>query len=344
VIDGQSVLVLEKSNSFKYIEQVSALYVNYSRQNKDVNFQAGLRMENTNSIGDLARANGIKKDDDKVARNYTDLFPSTAIGYKINENNRLNLTYSRRIDRPTYSSLNPFEFKLDELTFRKGNAFLQPQYSNVIELRHAYKGMANFSASYTQTDDFGSFIFDTLNANASYFQQRNVGTKKVFNVSAGANLNVTKWWSSYVNCWWSYLIMDGKIGSTPIKSELPMWGSNIQMAFTLPAEYSVEVSGWVRGPSVSGISIFLQPMGSLDIGAQKQLWNKNATIKLSVTDILYTSIENFKSNINGLGINTMYRGESRTVRLSFSYRFGSAQIAAERQRKSGIEGEKNRIN
>lgn len=125
--------VLSKSNSFNYKENVNAAYVNYQRQlNAQWSLQAGVRLEHTNSRGVLTRADGVVQPDNTVKRNYIDFFPSTALTYNINKNNSLNLTYSRRIDRPTYQDLNPFENKLDELTYQKGNAFLQPQYTDNI--------------------------------------------------------------------------------------------------------------------------------------------------------------------------------------------------------------------
>ncbi|WP_163592767.1 outer membrane beta-barrel protein, partial [Klebsiella pneumoniae] len=83
-----------------------------------------------NSEGMLTRADGVVQSDNNVKRNYFDLFPSAALTWAVDKKNTLNLTYSRRIDRPTYQDLNPFENKLDELTYEKGNAFLRPQYTD----------------------------------------------------------------------------------------------------------------------------------------------------------------------------------------------------------------------
>ena len=124
---GTPIKVLEKSNNFKYTENVNAAYVNYNRQlNTKWSLQAGLRMEQTNSEGTLTRADGIQQKDNQVKKSYWDLFPSAALSWNINQKHALNLTYSRRIDRPSYQDLNPFENKIDELTYEKGNAFLQP--------------------------------------------------------------------------------------------------------------------------------------------------------------------------------------------------------------------------
>ena len=106
VINNQNVMALDKSNKFNYTEQVSALYANYNRPiNSKFSFQAGLRMENTHSLGDLIRADEQVQADNRVERDYTDFFPSAALTYVVNPKHSLNLTYSRRIDRPTYQDL-----------------------------------------------------------------------------------------------------------------------------------------------------------------------------------------------------------------------------------------------
>ena len=115
---------LNRSNKFNYDENVKALYVNYNRPlSKKTTIQAGVRMENTKSEGNLISA--VPQPDDNVKRNYTDFFPSGAITYMLNQKNTFNLSYSRRIDRPNYQDLNPFEDKLDELTYQKRKCFFK---------------------------------------------------------------------------------------------------------------------------------------------------------------------------------------------------------------------------
>ena len=99
-------------------------------------FQAGLRMENTNNNGDSYALNsdGSVNYSTKstIERNYTGLFPSASITFNKNPMKQWSISYSRRIDRPAYQDLNPFEFKLDEYTFQKGNTALRPQYTNSV--------------------------------------------------------------------------------------------------------------------------------------------------------------------------------------------------------------------
>ncbi|MEO7394531.1 MAG: TonB-dependent receptor, partial [Chitinophagaceae bacterium] len=108
VFGGNDVKDLNRSNKFNYDENINALYVNYNRPlSKKTTLQAGVRMENTKSEGDLISA--VPQPDDNVPREYTNFFPSGAITYMADQKNTFNLSYSRRIDRPNYQDLNPFE-------------------------------------------------------------------------------------------------------------------------------------------------------------------------------------------------------------------------------------------
>ena len=72
-----------KSSDFSYDEMIYAAYANYNNQWKKFSLQAGLRMENTNSHGQLFSTDPKPSDD--VKRNYVDLFPSVALTYNVNK-------------------------------------------------------------------------------------------------------------------------------------------------------------------------------------------------------------------------------------------------------------------
>ena len=158
VINNQDYIDLNQSNSFFYNENVFAGYLNYAAPlSKKINLQTGVRVENTLSKSSLTRADGMRQADDRIDRNYTDLFPSAGLSYTPNEKNSFSINYSRRIDRPNYNDLNPFESRVDELTYIKGNAFLNPQYTNNLQLTHTYKSRFTTTIGYSHVKDFSTF-------------------------------------------------------------------------------------------------------------------------------------------------------------------------------------------
>src|SRR5690606_13156541 len=164
--DGVPVPDVDRTSDFDYDETVYAAYTSYNGQfSKKASFNLGLRVEHTESEGILSSEQNTGFEN--VKRSYTDLFPSGGVSYEINENNKLSTNYSRRIDRPNYQHLNPFEFKLDEITFRRGNPFLNPQYTHNFQLNHSFKHKLNTALTYSITDDFFAQIVDTTGERGS---------------------------------------------------------------------------------------------------------------------------------------------------------------------------------
>jgi outer membrane receptor protein involved in Fe transport len=340
---GVPVKQLNRSNSFKYKENVNAAYVNYQQQlNAKWSIQAGVRMEQTNSDGTLTRADGIVQPDNRVKRNYIDFFPSAAATWNINEKHTFGLTYSRRIDRPTYQDLNPFENKLDELTYEKGNAFLRPQYTNTVELTHTFMSMINTTLGYSHVKDYATQATDTTN-NATFVQQKNLARQQILSFNIGSPTPINKWWNGYANIWYNYQMFDGVIGENKVNENVPSYGAYLQQSFSLGKDYTAEISGWFNGPSVWGGTWKTNPQGGVDVGLQKQLFKKQATVKISATDIFHTSPWTATNDFGGLYIRGGGSWESQTFRVNFSWRFGSSQIKNSRDRKTGLESEARRI-
>ncbi|MFM2394042.1 MAG: hypothetical protein RLZZ546_2024 [Bacteroidota bacterium] len=194
LINGGEVKDPTQSNIFKYTENVLASYANVSGSSgKNFSYQAGIRMENTKSIGDLKREPGIPvKPQDYRDTTYINFFPSAALTYSHNENNSFNLTYSRRLDRPNYQDLNPFEWRLDELTFRKGNPFLRPQYNNNLEFTYTLKQMASIGLSYSKSKDVVSDVVerDIDTPNKSFINYRNIASSEQFALTLNTPLPI----------------------------------------------------------------------------------------------------------------------------------------------------------
>jgi iron complex outermembrane receptor protein len=331
-----------RSNQFEYTENVNAVYLNYQRTIKKFDFQAGVRVENTRSEGDLKSATAV--DDKNVKRDYTDFFPSAGITYNVHKDHSIAAVFSSRIDRPNYQELNPFEYKLDELSFRKGNPFLNPQYSNKIELSHTYKYATTTSVSYSKTNDFFAQIADTIPGGKSYLSPRNLATEEVLSLDFSTSLQPVKWYSIYLNAGVTnqkYVADFG--GSKTINTSLTAFSMYAQNTFKLPYAFTFEISGWYSSGGVWGGSFRSDAQGSIDLGLQKKLLHDKATLKFSVTDILETAP--WKSYNTYAGIVNRANGnwESQQFRVSLTWRFGNTQVKGARQRSSGSESEQKRI-
>jgi iron complex outermembrane recepter protein len=343
VVSGVSFKNTDRSNKFVYTENVNAAYVNYSRQfNPKWAVQGGVRMENTSSRGKLESS--TNQNDKDIKRSYTDYFPSAAVTFNASMKHSFNLTYSRRIDRPSYQDLNPFENKLDELTYQKGNAFLKPQYTNSIELTHTFLYRFNTTIGYSHIKDFSSQIIDTAEKTRAFITQKNLASQDIFSINFALPFQFTKWWSMFVNInafhsQYKARFDDGKTINLGVNS-MSLYG---QQAFTFKDGFSAEISGWYSAPTIWGGTFRSRAMGGLDLGVQKMIFNNKGSVKFSYTDILRTMRWRGVSDFGGSYIDANGNWESQQLRMNFTYRFGNKQVKAARQRRTGNEDESKRI-
>ncbi len=344
VINNQDVLDPNTSNRFIYEERTTAGYVNYNRGlGKMVKLQAGLRVENTDYSGDLKTMNNT---DSTISKNYTELFPSGALTFTFTPKIGLNMTYSRRIDRPSYQDLNPFENKLDELTFQRGNPRLRPQFTNSFEIAPTYNGYPVVSLGYSHTKDVFTQVLDvdTRNPNAAFMTNENLADQKNYTISINAPTPIAKWWEGFVSITGYRSHFNAKFRDDfQLDQAYNAFNLYSEQTIKLPMKFSVQLSGWYNSAGFWG-TIRSGQQGSMDLGIQKKVFDDKGEIRLRFGDILHTAGWSGE-NVFTPGVKMLMTGnwESRTVTLNFSYRFGSAEIKGARQRKTGLEDEKNRV-
>ncbi|MCB0608422.1 MAG: TonB-dependent receptor [Lewinellaceae bacterium] len=343
VLNGEPQPDPDRSNRFNYSENVNAAYINYGHAlSSKWNLQVGLRAEQTHSEGMLKAFKPT--DDEEVKRTYLDFFPSGGLTYQLNPKNSFQFSYSRRIDRPSYQDLNPFENKLDELTFEKGNAFLNPQYSHNFQLTHTLNYRYNTTFSYSRATDLITRITDTSGDKASYITWLNLAKQDNFALSFSAPVQITKWWSSFTNLTGTYThnkadFGDGKV----VDLKAPFFNIYSQQTFSLPWDVKFELSGWYISPSVWGGTFEMNAMGNVDAGLQKKILNGKGSLKLAVSDIFYTNQWRGESRFGDLYMLVSGNSDSRRMKLNFTYLFGNDQVKSARRRNTGLEDEQKRI-
>jgi iron complex outermembrane receptor protein len=340
VEEGIEILEEDRSRKFKYIENVNAVYSAYQIQIKDVGIQLGLRVEQTYSKGDLTA--NISSENDLVERKYIDFFPSLGIAYKANDNHSLQFNYSRRLQRPNYQDLNPFQMQLDELVFQRGNPFLNPEYSNSVKVSHVFKSRLNSSLSYTHTKDMITELI-LQEDNKIFNTKRNIANQQNINMTIAAPFPITKWWNTFTNISSSYIKNSTFNPETNLQENLDifLFSAYIQNNFDLPWGMKLEISGWYNSPSLMGF-LKMEQMYSIDAGIQKSLLDGKAKLKLGIDDIFYSQRWRAENQYGVDYARAIGKNDSRKVKLNFSYSFGNQKVKS-RRRNVGNEDESNRL-
>lgn len=347
VFGNSKVMDTLKSNDFDYRENINAVYANYNRQFTGFMIQAGLRVENTHSkgISDGYKlvGGGYVPYDSAFTKNYTDFFPSAAVTFNKNPMNQWSISYSRRIDRPAYQNLNPFEFKLDEYTYRKGNTQLRPQYTNSIALTNTFKYKLTTTLTYSHVNDVFSQIIDTADKSKAFITEKNLADQDIVSLNVSYPFSY-KWYSIFANVNSYYTHYNADFGEGR-KINLDAFAVNLyaQQSFKLNKNTSFEVSGFYASPSIWQGTFKSNSMWSIDAGIQQTFLKGKATAKASVTDIFKTMKWAGTSDFAGQYIRNEGSWDSRQFKLNVTYRFGNTQMKAARQRKTGAEEEGSRI-
>jgi iron complex outermembrane recepter protein len=346
VVQAGKLLDSSSSNNFVYKENINAVYANYNRKLKYFVLQAGLRVENSNSTGHSTgykMTSGYISYDSSFDRHYTDLFPSAAVTYNKNPMKQWTLNYSKRIDRPAYQDLNPFQFRLDEYTFQQGNTQLLPQYTNSIGLTYLYKYKLTTTLNYSHVRDVFTQLVDTTDASKAFLTKKNLATQDITSLNISYPFQF-KWYTVFgnLNAYYSKYNADFGPGRT-IDLDVFAFNFYAQNTFRLGKGWTGELSGWYTTPSIWQGTFQTKQLWSVDGGIQKSLFKGKGNVKASVSDIFNSFHWNASSNFAGQYLNARGGFESRQFKLFFTYRFGNAQVKAARQHKTGADDENKRV-
>ncbi len=324
-----------RSNQFTYEENINAAYVNANKKLGKWSLQGGLRLENTNFNG---YSTTLKQ---RNQQDYLSLFPSASISYSPNDKNKFSVSYSRRIDRPTYSNLNPFIMYLDKYTYNKGNPFLNPQFTNTVGMTYGYNNFLFLTLNYSRTDQSMSQILGIdLEKQATYQTMTNLSLSENYSANISAPIPVAKWWLMNLNLTSFY--NQNELPQNRILSQLSYLG-NITNIFTLPASFKFEVMSFYQSPTI--FSTFeMEAQYKIDLGLSKSFLNNQLRLKASFTDIFNTMQFKAKTEQPNLNNQVLAKWETQVFRINLTYVFGNKEMKASRKRNTASDDLLERAN
>jgi hypothetical protein len=347
LFSGGPVMDTLNSNNFDYKENINALYALYDRTIKSWSLEGGLRAENTNlkgtSTGYKAVGDQYNAYDSSFTRHYTDFFPSASVTYDRNAGGSWSLNFSRRIDRPAYQDLNPFQFKIDDYTFSQGNTLLRPQYTNSVGLTYRRNNWPFATLSYSHVKDLSTTLVDTTDGSKAIVRRENLATQDIIGLKIGYAFKY-KWYNAYLSINNFYQLNKANFGPGRIV-DVNVFHTTIysQHSFQLGGGWTAQLTQMYSSPSILQATLISHSMWSLDGGIQKTILKGNGALKVSVTDIFNTLHWTATSNFAGQYIRTTGGYESRLLKLYFTYSFGNHQLKAARRHSNAAEEENSRV-
>ncbi|HEX2606417.1 MAG TPA: outer membrane beta-barrel protein [Flavisolibacter sp.] len=311
------VLDPQRTNHFRYDETIYAAYSNWSGNlGKKVSIQTGLRVEQTHSTGNQITTGQVNK------RLYTGFFPSLFIQQKVSANYGINYTYSRRLTRPNYGSLNPFRSYRDPYTWTEGNPDLRPQYAHIFTLSQTFYKSYILQLNYQLSKDVITEVPKPEAATGiTVYTTGNVNNGKSFVALGIVPVRLAKFWETqnYVQeSFNSYTTISD--GAAVLNRQ---WTFLFQSVHTiqLPKSFRLEMTALYRGPAASGL-YHSEAYTRFDMAVKKSLFKKKVDLSLNGSDLFKTQrlkwAANYNGNVNAFDQYLRFRIFNFTLRYNFS--------------------------
>jgi outer membrane receptor protein involved in Fe transport len=328
----------KRSNNFAYDENINAAYATLSKTfNSHWDVKASLRAEQTNSTANSMYGTQV------VKRSYLQLFPSAFVTYKVNDDNQLNGSYSRRISRPNYGSLNSAIRYTDPYTAIQGNPYLQPAISQSFVFNYTYKSFQIISLSYLRVNGPENMvIIQNDQTKESISTYANLGNTTTATATSAGSFNIVKWWTVNYELDGAYDKVNTMVGGMPFLSNRFSWSGNLDQTFLLPGNVKISLTSQYYSAGISGLARTL-PGSQIDGGISKTTADKRFTVSFKAHDIFFGN--RYRSILQYNNVNTSWTNEweSRKFFVGVSYKFGNTKLKAARTRETGSSAEEGRM-
>ena len=316
----------ELSDALDYDENIYAAYFSTSKDLGKWSLKAGLRGEYTDITG-ISAQNGLVNDQD-----YFQLFPTFYAMRSIGEESSISLEYNRRIERPRFQSLNPFQYYINENNVKEGNPALIPGIANKVLFNYSYKGALFFDLYWDRVDhspsvlsfqDNQNQLLRTVNDNLDYTQQ--------FSLDITYANFVTNWY--YLYGYLSGFYMENQIYARESAAEtytIDTFSAFLNVGnyfyFGGDGTFSGNVNTYFLPNILAGSYKYENPQFGLDLGLRKTFMNNKISVSINAEDILRTM--NIPMQSQYLNQDNGFYAISETRRITFGvrYNFGNFRL------------------
>lgn len=333
--NGEWIRDNDTSFDIGYTEHISAAYAIASLNLGRVSMVAGLRGEYTRSLSK----------DRSVEQNYFDLFPNANLSYALTADGAYSLIaqYSRTISRPSFWSLTPTMQKISEYMYQTGNPNLKASYTNSVSLTAAlkYKYTVSIGASFIKNSIQQTTVASADNPDILTIMPINFPTTDNYYVNVSLPFQITPWWQFNVNA--MGLSLGQRIAEDkPLNRYFAgMYSGN--MAFTLPADFIFELSGYMMHGMVTG-NTHIKSMGDMNASVKKRLFDKRLTLAVGVNGLLnsrqkiYVEEDTFRRDMT-----LRNAWSARQFTFSVTYNFNAGKQFKKRSVESGSLEDRGRL-
>ncbi|CAA9194596.1 outer membrane beta-barrel family protein [Flavobacterium collinsii] len=320
------VLQDQFTNKLKYDENLYSAYFQFGSKIKKFNYLVGLRTE----LSDIKIAD--TKNTFSNTKNYINLFPTLHLVYNLTEKTDLQLSYSKRINRPRFWQLNPFSGLSDLRNLTVGNPDLNPMFTNSFELTLLAKRgkfSINPSVYYQHTTNFFEYILQRTAENYFVTTPVNLDTEDRYGVEVSSTYSPANWLRLSLDFNYYKFKQQGTYETVVYDVEDQTWLSNFRSVVKFPKIISGEFSFKYRGKN-QGVQSLTEAQYTANIGLNRDFFNDKMSVTLNVNNLFNSQITKQVVSAPLYYLESEFRAQGRYVRLTVIYRFNRKKNEADR--------------
>ncbi|WP_069658723.1 TonB-dependent receptor [Arcticibacter eurypsychrophilus] len=316
------------TNDFDLEDQVHAVYINYQNQITDkFGFQFGLRAEQANLNTIYSSLDPITlaplKTEGKL--DYFRVYPSVFLTQKLKNDNQLQLSYTRRVNRPRGWQVNPFRDISDPNNIRVGNPNLKPEDIHSFELSHMkYWKAITFTSSlyFRQVNDVVEGIQQRLDSTTTLTQFTNLTRNQASGLELISKATLFKGFdlTGNANLFYNHFSgseeygLDGNSGYNWTGKLIV----NAQIVTNLSAQINMEYMA--RRVTAQGRG---REMFGTDAALKLDVLKKKGSLSFNMRDVFNSRRWGMITETAQFNREFRRRMQGRMSTLTFSYRFGN---------------------
>jgi outer membrane receptor protein involved in Fe transport len=334
--NGIPVFDPNNSNAFEYVENVLAAYSSYENSWEKWDLNLGLRVEQSNIEGKSIVSNNT------LTQDYFNWFPTASLSFQASEKTNFYTNYKRSILRPSYQSLNPFRFFLNDNTIITGNPNLQPAVTDYIEVGVSFKNNFYLQAYYKDTEaSFTELPLQDNDNNLLIYTATNINSTIEYGFDFITFFDFTSRWNVYFVTSFYNLEEETLINGSLLNKDRWSNYSELSNSFSFLKDNSLttNLSFIFWSKSQQGFQIVEARLVS-DLSIKKTIMNKKGAITLSASDLFNQQDFSVTSKYLNQDNYRFLNQDNRYIKLGLTYKFGNTGLETNERTKEKKERER----
>lgn len=312
----------DKSNIFEYKEYNFALYSSLSYTLKRWSFKGGLRAEKTDLEGVVSEPFEENK------TQYWKLFPTAYLQYSTENNHQFSLSYGKRIDRPSYSWLNPAKSYYNLFSYFQGDPKLKATIIHNIDFSYTFKEW-NVDLYYRKEINPSMEIsYQDPATNSLIYHYTNIEKGQAYGLSLYKNFLLKPWWTATFSESLEhnenyYIGVDQLLR----KNKVLNFNSDISTSFTLnkATDWKLEIGNRFNTPSIQG-TFDISASSNTYVIMNRKFFNKKLEASLYLNDIFKTTGEKISTKYANQDNYFLDYRDTQSFTITLKYNFGNQSV------------------